>query len=76
MHRTIFDTPGVNTFLRWFSIGFFSHRLENSWAVTGQWAQKRIDCSASYQQLGFALHLDGGFCAAFKCVLDGQAVAF
>ena len=33
MHRTIFDTPGVNTVLRWFSIGFLK---ATGWKVQGQ----------------------------------------
>ena len=33
MHRTIFDTPGVNTFLRWFSIGFLK---ATGWKIHGQ----------------------------------------
>lgn len=33
MHRTIFDTPGVNTFLRWFSIGFLK---ATGWKIQGQ----------------------------------------
>jgi 1-acyl-sn-glycerol-3-phosphate acyltransferase len=33
MHRTIFDTPGVNTVLRWFSIGFLK---ATGWKIQGQ----------------------------------------
>ncbi len=33
MHRTIFDTPGVNTVLRWFSIGFLK---ATGWKIYGQ----------------------------------------
>lgn len=33
MHRTIFDTPGVNTFFRWFSIGFLK---ATGWKIQGQ----------------------------------------
>lgn len=33
MHRTIFDTPGVNTLLRWFSIGFLK---ATGWKIQGQ----------------------------------------
>ena len=33
MHRTILDTPGVNTVLRWFSIGFLK---ATGWKVQGQ----------------------------------------
>ena len=33
MHRTIFDTPGVNTVLRWFSIGYLK---ATGWKVQGQ----------------------------------------
>ena len=33
MHLTIFDTPGVNTFLRWFSIGFLK---ATGWKIYGQ----------------------------------------
>ena len=33
MHRTIFDTPGVNTVLRWFSIGFLK---ASGWKIYGQ----------------------------------------
>ncbi|MEY4234764.1 MAG: hypothetical protein RLZZ454_22 [Pseudomonadota bacterium] len=65
MHRTIFDTPGVNTFLRWFSIGFLK---ATGWKIHGQ-----LPANGRKSVLIAAPH---SFCAAFKCVLDGQAVAF
>jgi hypothetical protein len=77
MSRTIFETPVVNTAAARRVGGFL--RL-NGWKVEGalpaRRAQGGADRGAAHQQLGPALHADGGLLPAAEHPLDGQASLF
>ncbi len=72
MHRTIFDTPGVNTLLRVISISFLK---ATGWKIVGELppnCRKSVfDCGAPHQQLGFALYVDGELRTRPEYLLDG-----
>jgi hypothetical protein len=70
--RTIFDTPVVNTLLRAASAAFLRSMAGRSKAQLPARPQERADRRAAHQQLGPALHADGGLLPAAEHLLDGQ----